>query len=162
VCISSQSLRSGRVHKDKLIRDISPFKVEAAFLVSCCALLPLSILFLYELMAWDENNKMQARPLQNQPIYVRGRYPSYFPATVSWLAIASVAIALTWYYGDKKTNEQRLKKIMLDEDVLIQPGQTVRAIAFLDARQYNGLLTFRVLSHDKMSYVATFDLVLLG
>jgi|GEM_PF-6317102 len=152
VRISAQSLKATRVPQEQLI--IKNWYADAAaimFLTECSLGL---FMFMIEACAREDNYRAWV------PVYVNGRqYPSFFPVTIGWSVLAATVITLACWHSNRG-NAKQLKKLMLADEVVIQPGQTVRKIAFFDAQYYNGLFTFHVLSDDKKRYVANFDVEL--
>lgn len=156
VYISAQSLRGTRIPKEQLvIQDQWDDQMFLSPAIGFCCGLALGF---WEIVTAIEENNPRWRPSS----YINGRqYPSFPLATISWSVIAITAFVLTLgHHGHNNHNARQLAKLMLADEIVIQPGQSVRKIAFLDAQYYNGLFTFQVLSEDKKQYVASFDVEL--
>ena len=151
VRISAQSLRAMRIPKEQLIiqdsrKDLVGISVLAGFYLGFT-------LGLWELIAIDHYY-----PRWRSSLHINPRMPI---VTIGWSVIATAAFIFTWVnHGYNKHNGRQLAKLMLADEIIIQPGESVRKIAFLDAQYYNGLFTFHVLSDDKKRFVASFDVEL--
>lgn len=87
---------------------------------------------------------------------VRGR--NAFPyVTLSWAALLGIATGVYHYFYKNVIASVALDCLILGSDTIIQPGDSVYKLAFLDSKAFNGLFTFRVFSIDKKSYATFFD-----
>jgi hypothetical protein len=159
VRISAQSLRATRIAKEQLIiQDSYVDQVGISLLIGSFLGLPLLII---ESKAIADNNVVAFNGNLVFQRYFNGRYPSFPLVAIGWSVITAAAFILAWgHHSFNNHNARQLAKLMLAGEIVIQPGQTVRKIAFLDAQYYNGLFTFQVLSDDKKRYVASFDVEL--
>ncbi len=155
VRISRESLKVGCIGRDTLIGNISKVDSAGTVVVGTLTIVYGAIILMAFEIITTENIRRRAAGRAGLSALQACRN------TALWTCIGVGAVMGYWYSDTNSTSKVALDALLLGDEVVINPGDAVRKIAFLDAKVYNGLFTFRVLSDDRKSYAAFFDVELV-